>query len=85
MFSGFPPSAGATMLKLRPFDGLEKFSTFSSIRKALESSGASVVREKGLDLFPFQLHLYGLSRCSDENLHGLRRLMINLCVLARKA
>jgi 2-polyprenyl-6-hydroxyphenyl methylase/3-demethylubiquinone-9 3-methyltransferase len=80
-----PVVRAATMLKFRPFDGLEKFSTFASIRKTLESSSVEVVREKGLHLFPFQFHLYGLSRWCDENLQGLRHLMINLCVLARKS
>ena len=75
----------ATVLKLRPFDGLEKFSTFSSIRRTLEESGATVLREKGLHLFPFQLHFHGLSRWCDGHLQGLRMLMINLCVLARKS
>ena len=80
-----PVVKAATVLKLRPFDGLEKFSTFSSIRKTLEESGARVLQQKGLHLFPFQLHLYGLSRWCDDHLQGLRGLMINLCVLARKS
>lgn len=80
-----PVVKAATTLKLRPFDGLEKFSTFNSIRKTLEESGANVLREKGLHLFPFQFHLYGLSRWCDKHLQALRPLMINLCVLARKS
>jgi len=79
-----PVVKAATALRLRPFDGLEEFSTFSSIRSALEKSGAVVLREKGLHLFPFQFRLYRLSRWCDEHLQRLRPLMINLCVLARK-
>jgi 2-polyprenyl-6-hydroxyphenyl methylase/3-demethylubiquinone-9 3-methyltransferase len=79
-----PVVAGATALKLRPFEGFENFSTFGSIRGAFESAGATVVREKGLHLFPFQLKLPGLSRWCDDHLQAFRFLMINLCVLARK-
>jgi 2-polyprenyl-3-methyl-5-hydroxy-6-metoxy-1,4-benzoquinol methylase len=79
-----PVVAGATALKLRPFDGFENFSTFASIRRTLESSGATVVREKGVHLFPFQFKLHGLSRWCDGHLQGFRSLMINLCVLAKK-
>ncbi len=79
-----PVVKAATALRLRPFDGLEEFSTFSSMRTALEKSGAVVLREKGLHLFPFQFRLNKLSRWCDEHLQRLRSLMINLCVLARK-
>ena len=74
----------ATVAKLRPFDGLENFSTFASIRRTLESAGLRVLREHGLHLFPFQLKLFRASRWSDDHLQMLRRLMINLCVLAEK-
>lgn len=80
-----PAVKAATVLRFRPFAGLEEFSTFSSIRKTLESSGTVVLREKGLHLFPFQFHMYRMSRWCDRNLQVMRRLMINLCVLARKS
>jgi 2-polyprenyl-3-methyl-5-hydroxy-6-metoxy-1,4-benzoquinol methylase len=79
-----PVVKAATAFRLRPFDGLEEFSTFASIRSALEKSGAVVLREKGLHLFPFQFRLHRLSRWCDEHLQSLRVLMINLCILARK-
>ncbi len=74
----------ATALKLRPFDGLENFSTWGSIARALTAEGMSVERRKGLHLFPFQFGLHSLSRWFDEHAQFARSLMINLCVLARK-
>lgn len=74
----------ATRLHLRPFDGLENFSTFGSLRRSLSCSGIVVVREKGLHLVPFQVKLNRLSTYLDEHAQVLRRLMINLCMLGRK-
>ncbi|MEQ4721873.1 methyltransferase domain-containing protein [Nonomuraea sp. B19D2] len=74
----------ATRLGLRPFDGFENFSTWRSLRAPLEESGITVLREKGLHLFPFQLGAHGLSRRCDARLQSLRSLMINLCLLGRK-
>ena len=80
----YPVVRVATLLKARPFDGLENFSTFGSIRRALEGEGLRVTKEKGLHLIPFQLECFRLSRWCDEHLQALRGLMINLCVLAEK-
>jgi SAM-dependent methyltransferase len=80
-----PIVRAATWLRLRPFDGLEHFSTLTRIRASLKRSGVRVVRETGLHLWPFQLPLRGLSRWADENLQSLRGAMINLCVLGHKA
>jgi 2-polyprenyl-3-methyl-5-hydroxy-6-metoxy-1,4-benzoquinol methylase len=74
----------ATRLKLRPFDGYENFSTWRSLCRPLEERGITILRKKGLHLFPFQLPLHGLSRWCDEHLAVLRPIMINLCVLGRK-
>lgn len=74
----------ATLLKARPFDGYENFSTWRGIRDTLRNANVDVVREFGLHLFPFQLGMHGLSRWCDNHLQGLRGLMINICVLARK-
>ena len=74
----------ATALKLRPFDGYEHFSTWSSIRRAIQSGGAAVEKQRGLHLFPFQLPLHALSTWCDRHLQVLRPVMINICVLARK-
>ena len=74
----------ASRLGLRPFDGLENFSTLRSMRSAVEAKGAEVLRVEGLHLFPFQLRLHALSRWCDRNLQVLRPLMINLCMLARR-
>ncbi|MGH7002323.1 MAG: class I SAM-dependent methyltransferase [Alphaproteobacteria bacterium] len=74
----------ATQLKLRPFDGLENFSTWGRIRRALGEDGVEIVAEAGLHLYPFQLGLHGLSRWLDGHAQPLKRLMINICVLGRK-
>jgi 2-polyprenyl-3-methyl-5-hydroxy-6-metoxy-1,4-benzoquinol methylase len=74
----------ATALRLRPFDGHENFSSWASMRRTLEAAGANIERESGLHLFPFQIPLPRLSRLCDRRLQRLRRLMINICVLARK-
>lgn len=80
----YPVVRLATALKVRPFDGHERFSSWRSVRRTLEAAGADVVRERGLHLYPFQFRLHGLSRWCDRRLQALRPLMINLCVLARK-
>jgi 2-polyprenyl-3-methyl-5-hydroxy-6-metoxy-1,4-benzoquinol methylase len=74
----------ATALRLRPFDGHERFSSWSGIRRVLRSSGIEIVREAGLHLFPFQFPLHRLSTWCDRRLQPLRPLMINVCVLGRK-
>ena len=74
----------ATALRLRPFDGHENFSSWSAVRRALRSHGATIVAERGLHLFPFQFGLHPLSRWCDRHLQAARPLMINICVLARK-
>jgi 2-polyprenyl-3-methyl-5-hydroxy-6-metoxy-1,4-benzoquinol methylase len=79
-----PIVRSATRLGLRPFDGLENFSSWNDIRRTINGSSATIVREKGLHLFPFQLPLHRLSRWCDERLQPLRFAMINICVLARK-
>lgn len=74
----------ATLARIRPFDGLENFSSFRQIRQALRNSGLRVVEEYGLHLFPFQLPLHSMSRWCDNNLQALRTLMINICILGQK-
>ncbi len=79
-----PVVKAATLLKARPFDGYENFSTFGGMERALARAGVAVKRRKGLHLWPFQLPLHAASRWVDAHGQGLRRLMINLCVLGRK-
>jgi SAM-dependent methyltransferase len=74
----------ASRLRLRPFDGLENFSTWGSIRRTFAGEGAEVIAERGLHLFPFQLGCHALSTWCDRHLQMARPLMINVCVLARK-
>jgi 2-polyprenyl-6-hydroxyphenyl methylase/3-demethylubiquinone-9 3-methyltransferase len=80
----YPAVAGATALGLRPYDGLENFSSWRGLRRAIERQGATVVAERGLHLFPFQLPLHRLSAWCDRRLQVLRGAMINICLLARK-
>ena len=74
----------ATALRLRPFDGHERFSSWRGVRRVLRGSGINIVAERGLHLFPFQFPLHRLSTWCDRKLQPLRPLMINLCVLGRK-
>jgi 2-polyprenyl-6-hydroxyphenyl methylase/3-demethylubiquinone-9 3-methyltransferase len=75
----------ATIARLRPYEGHENFGSWRGLRALLDESGVRVEREKGLHLLPFQLGLHPLSRWCEEHLQGLRGLMINICVLGRKA
>jgi 2-polyprenyl-3-methyl-5-hydroxy-6-metoxy-1,4-benzoquinol methylase len=74
----------ASALRLRPFDGFENFSSWSAIRQGIAAGGGTIIRERGLHLFPFQLPLHTLSAWCDERLQPLRSAMINICVLAQK-
>ena len=80
----YPVVKAATVLKLRPFDGYENFSSWSGIVRTLDQSGVDVVRKTGLHLFPFQFRLHRLSRWVDRYGQMMRPLMINICVLGRK-
>lgn len=79
-----PVVRGASRLKLRPFAGLENFSSWRGLRRTLLEEGVEVVRERGLHLFPFQLRMHGLSRWLDDHAQRLRGGMINICILGRK-
>jgi 2-polyprenyl-3-methyl-5-hydroxy-6-metoxy-1,4-benzoquinol methylase len=79
----YPVVRVATLARLRPFDGYENFSSWTSLRRQIRAAGCEIVREQGLHLFPFQIPLPRLSRWCDQHLQALRGAMINLCVLAR--
>jgi 2-polyprenyl-3-methyl-5-hydroxy-6-metoxy-1,4-benzoquinol methylase len=79
-----PVVRAATIFGLRPFDGLENFSTFGGLRSTLSQQGATVLRETGLHLFPFQLRMLKLSTWFDEHCQFARKAMINICILAQK-
>jgi 2-polyprenyl-6-hydroxyphenyl methylase/3-demethylubiquinone-9 3-methyltransferase len=80
----YPVVRFASLARLRPYDGHENFSSWSSLRGVLRANGVRVEAEKGLHLFPFQLGLHRLSRWCDEHLQAVRGLMINICILGRK-
>ena len=48
----YPVVRAATILRLRPFDGLENFSSFARIREALNGEGVTILREKGAPPLP---------------------------------
>jgi 2-polyprenyl-3-methyl-5-hydroxy-6-metoxy-1,4-benzoquinol methylase len=81
----YPVVRAATLLKLRPFDGFENFSSFHLIRRTLQAVRVRILRESGLHLFPFQLPFHSISRWCDDHLQLARKLMINICVLGQKA
>ncbi|MGB9619394.1 MAG: class I SAM-dependent methyltransferase, partial [Armatimonadota bacterium] len=80
----WPAVRGASVFKLRPFNGYENFSSFASLRATLRAADIDILEEMGLHLLPFQLPMHRLSRWCDQHLQFLRFLMINLCVLGRK-
>jgi 2-polyprenyl-3-methyl-5-hydroxy-6-metoxy-1,4-benzoquinol methylase len=80
----YPVVRLATVLGLRPFDGLENFSAWRRLRRTLQEGGVDVLRETGLHLFPFQFRLHRLSRWCDTHCQPARGLMINICLLGRK-
>ena len=80
----YPIVGLATLLKLRPFDGHESFSTWSGMRKALESNGVDIIDEYGLHILPFQLPIHGLLKSCDHHLQIMRWCMINICMLGKK-
>jgi 2-polyprenyl-3-methyl-5-hydroxy-6-metoxy-1,4-benzoquinol methylase len=80
----YPVVRAATMLHLRPFDGLENFSSWHSLRRELEIHNVEVIRDVGLHLFPFQIGLHRVSTWCDRHLQSCRFAMINICILGRK-
>ena len=80
----YPVVRLATILKARPFDGFEKFSSWPTMRRTLAANDIAVVRERGLHLVPFQLPCHGLSKWCDQHMQIARYAMINICVLGRK-
>jgi hypothetical protein len=74
----------ASRLRLRPFEGLENFSSWRSLRDVIGANRGIVEREYGLHLWPFQLGFHELSRAADHHLQSCRAGMINICLLARK-
>lgn len=80
----YPVVRLATSMKLRPFDGYERFSSWGGLRKTIGRQGNQVLRERGLHLFPFQFGFHQLSTWLDGCAQPLRPLMINICLLSRK-
>lgn len=80
-----PVVRAASLLRLRPFDGLENFPRPAALRRALEVAGADVRDHRGVHLWPFQLRpLLGALRAMDRHGTRLLPLMINQCLHAVK-
>jgi 2-polyprenyl-6-hydroxyphenyl methylase/3-demethylubiquinone-9 3-methyltransferase len=80
-----PVVRAASLLRLRPFDGLENFPRPAALRRALETAGADVRAHVGVHLWPFQFRpLLGALRAVDRHGRRLLPLMINQCVHALK-
>ena len=75
----------ASVLRIRPYDGLENFLTIGELHTAASDAGLSVVEHRGIHLLPFQLGLiHPLLKYMDRHGVALRRLMINQCLHAVK-
>lgn len=75
----------AERLGVRKFRGVENWPRRAEIRAALAASGADVVLDEGLHLFPFQWPpLWPLLAWLNRRGQRLRGLMINQCWVARK-
>ncbi len=80
----YPAVRLATLLKLRPFDGHENFTSWRGVRRTLRDVRIRIVQEHGLHLLPFQFGLDRVSTWCDGRCQHLRGLMINICILGRK-
>lgn len=75
------PVRAASLLGVRPYDGLENFPKPGALRKALARAGARVVEHRGIHLLPFQLSfLHPFLRSMDRYGKTLLPLMINQCI-----
>lgn len=76
------PVRVASMLKLRPYDGLENFISPITLRQGLTAQHGKVIAHQGIHLFPFQLTpLHPLLRMLDDYGNALLPLMINQAIL----
>jgi 2-polyprenyl-3-methyl-5-hydroxy-6-metoxy-1,4-benzoquinol methylase len=75
----------ASVLKVRPYDGLENFVSTRALRHALEQADGEVIAHRGIHLFPFQItRLQTVLRYLDQFGDRLLPLMINQAILFRK-
>jgi 2-polyprenyl-3-methyl-5-hydroxy-6-metoxy-1,4-benzoquinol methylase len=71
----------ASLLHLRPFDGLENFLRPQTLRQTLQASGAVVEAHRGIHLLPFQIKpLLSFIRYMDRYGKLLLPIMINQCI-----
>ncbi|MCU0464401.1 MAG: methyltransferase domain-containing protein [Anaerolineae bacterium] len=75
----------ASVLKLRPYDGLENFVKPTALRNALKGRG-EVIEHRGIHLLPFQIRfIHPFLRWADGYGQTLLPLMINQAIHFKKA
>lgn len=80
------PVRAASMLRLRPFDGLENFVKPKELSAAAKQAGGIIQQHRGIHLLPFQLtFLQALNRRMDDFGAVLLPFMINQCIHVIKA
>ena len=75
----------ASALKMRPYNGLENFTTPGELRSAATGAGLAPVEHRGIHLLPFQLRwMHPFLKYMDRYGVALLPLMINQCLHAVK-
>jgi 2-polyprenyl-3-methyl-5-hydroxy-6-metoxy-1,4-benzoquinol methylase len=77
---------GASMLRLRPFRGLENFVAWGELEHACGAAGLDVVGHLGFHPWPFQLGCAGAAMRVERYLArgSLGKLMVNQALIAQK-
>jgi 2-polyprenyl-6-hydroxyphenyl methylase/3-demethylubiquinone-9 3-methyltransferase len=77
---------GASMLRLRPFRGLENFVAWGELERACSAAGLDVLGHRGFHPWPFQLGCAGAARTVERYLSrgSLGKLMVNQALIAQK-
>ena len=79
-----PVTKLASILQLRPFNGIENFISWKTLRNTLSNENITILNEYGLHLIPFQFKLNKISRFMDTHMQYLKSCMINICILGQK-
>lgn len=80
------PVRAASVLRLRPFRGLENFVAWRHLEQWCSAAGLDVLAHVGLHPWPFQLGLHAAAAMVEKHLARGRaaRLMVNQALVARK-
>jgi 2-polyprenyl-6-hydroxyphenyl methylase/3-demethylubiquinone-9 3-methyltransferase len=75
----------ANALKVRPYEGLENWTSWSSMRKNMKESSLDIERMFGFHIVPFvSTKLYGFLDWTDHYGEKLGPVMLNMAVRVRK-